>query len=244
MGGSRHLSQPTARRKKTSIADLLRCRAGSPGIEFALVAPVMFILLSGAYDITQLLIAQRRVIVTAQEIVEIATELSIQPNQTMSLTTTQAYQAETAIYALIPGLKSGTDTSRFFVTLSAAVFTATPAGCVAGVNCTYVANTAWSTPLPQSTTPVTRPCGVIAQVAPTQQTTINNLPTAGMTGLQSIVIADVSYIYQPLFTGFVVGPVTLQRTAFLPPRTGTAAQYIEYDVANAATDPAICPGYL
>jgi Flp pilus assembly protein TadG len=240
----RPLLGPAARRRKMTAVDLLRCRAGSPGIEFAIVAPVMFILLTGAYDVTQLLIAQRRVIVTAQEIVEIATELSIQPNQNMTLTPTQAYQAQTAIFALIPGLKNGTDSSHFFVTLSAAVFTATPAGCVAGVNCTYIANTAWSTPLTQSTTPVTRPCGVIAQVAPTQQATINNLPTVGMTGLQSIVIADVSYVYQPLFTGFVVGPVTVQRTAFLPPRTGTAAQYVEYDVANAATDPAICPGYL
>jgi Flp pilus assembly protein TadG len=224
--------------------DLLRCRAGSPGIEFAIVAPVMLTVLTGAYDITQLLIAQRRVFVTAQEIVEIATELSIQPNQSMALTTTQAYQAETAIYALIPGLRTGSDPSQFFVTLSSAVFTATPAGCTPGVNCSYVVNTAWSTPLPQSTTPVTRPCGAIAQVAPTQQVTINNLPTAGMTGLQSLVIADVTYIYQPLFTGFVFGPITVQRTAFLPPRTGSAVQYVEYDVANAATDPYVCPGYL
>ena len=98
-------------------------------MEFALIAPVMFILLTGSYDITQLLIARQQVISTAQQIVEIATELSIQPNQTTSLTINQAYQAETAIYALMPRLKSGSDTNKFSVTLSAAVFTATPQSC-------------------------------------------------------------------------------------------------------------------
>ena len=98
-------------------------------MEFALIAPVMFILLTGSYDITQLLIARQQVISTAQQIVEIATELSIQPDQTTSLTINQAYQAETAIYAIMPRLKSGSDTNKFSVTLSSAVFTATPASC-------------------------------------------------------------------------------------------------------------------
>jgi Flp pilus assembly protein TadG len=217
-------------------------------MEFALIAPVMFILLIGSYDITQLLIARQQVVSTAQQIVEIATELSIQPDQTTSLTINQAYQAETAIYALMPRLKSGSDTNKFSVTLSAAVFTATPAGCTPGTNCSYVANTAWSKMLSLSTlspnVPITRPCGVIPQVAATQQVTINNLPTAGMTALTSIVIADVTYVYQPLFSGFFVGSVTLNRTAFLPPRVGSATRYVQYDLANSTTDTSICPGFL
>ena len=216
-------------------------------MEFALIAPVMFILLTGSYDITQLLIARQQVISTAQQIVEIATELSIQPNQTTSLTINQAYQAETAIYALMPRLKSGSDTNKFSVTLSAAVFTATPQSCTPNSGCS-VATTAWSTMLSLSTlspnVPITRPCGVIPQVAATQPVTINNLPTAGMTTLTSIVIADVSYVYQPLFTGFFLGSVTLSRTAFLPPRVGSATQYVEYDRANSTTDTSLCPGFL
>ena len=217
-------------------------------MEFALIAPVMFVLLTGSYDITRLLIARQQVISTAQQIVEIATELSIQPDQTTSLTTYQAYQAETAIYALMPRLRSGSDTNKFSVTLSAAVFSATPVGCTPGTNCSYVANTAWSTMLSLSTlspnVPITRPCGAIPQVAATQAVTINNLPTAGMTTLTSIVIADVTYVYQPLFSGFFLGSVTLSRTAFLPPRVGSATQYVQYDLAHSATNSSICPGYL
>jgi hypothetical protein len=214
-------------------------------MEFALIAPVMFILLTGSYDITQLLIARQQIISTAQQIVEIATELSIQPDQTTSLTVNQAYQAETAIYALMPRLRSGSDTNKFSVTLSAAVFTATPASCTPNSGCS-VAKIAWSTMLSRSTlspnVPITRPCGVITQVAATQPVTINNLPTAGMTTLTSIVIADVTYVYQPLFSGFFMGSVTLNRTAFLPPRVGSATQYVQYDLAHAGPASAICPG--
>lgn len=223
------------------IRALPRDRAGSPAIEFALLAPVMLVMLTGSYDLTQVLIAMRRVTSAAQEIVQIATELSVQPDQTTSLTVTQDYQAQSAIYALIPGLKSGADTSQFSVTLSAVVFVATPSGCTAGVNCAYSANTAWSVPLLRGGQ--TRPCGAVTQVASSQQATIANLPTSGMTALSSVVVADVSYVYQPLFSGFLTGPLTLRRTAFLPPRAGKPTQYVQYDLANA-TDPAICPGYL
>jgi Flp pilus assembly protein TadG len=253
MDGSYPAPATPARRRFGAATALLRCRRGSPAMEFVLVAPVMIILLTGSYDITQLLIARSEVISAAQEIVEIATELSVQPDQSISLTTNQAYQAQTAIFALMPGLKSGAGTNPFAVTLSAVVFTATPAGCVAGGNptavppvpaCIYVANTAWSNALPQSTPSVTRACGVVAQVTPTQPTSIANLPTAGMTALTSLVVADVSYTYWPLFSGFMTGPVVLQRTAFLPPRSGAPTAYVEYDLTNAATDPSICPGYL
>src|ERR1700744_6492834 len=96
-----------SRYRTGAVGALLRSRGGSPALEFVLLAPVMMGLLLGSFDVTQLLIAQRRVISAAQEIVEIATELSVQPDQSIALTTTQAYQAESAIYALMPALKSG-----------------------------------------------------------------------------------------------------------------------------------------
>lgn len=218
---------------------LLRDRSGSPAIEFALVAPVMFGILAGSYDITQALIAMRRATSTAQEIVQIATEQAVQPDQSNALTVQQAYQAMTAIYAMIPGLKTGTDTSPFSVTLSAIVFTPPASGCVAGSGCTYVGSVIWSVSLPQGSQ-VTR-CGVVTQVSTDQQATISSLPTSGMTTLTSVVVADMSYKYQPLFSGFITGPITLQRTAFLPPRTGKPSQYVHYDHDNPSTTPAVCP---
>ena len=220
-------------------AALLRDRSGSPAIEFALVAPVMLTILAGSYDITQIFIAMRQVTSTAQEIVQIATEQAIQPDQSNALTVQQAYQAMTAIYAMIPGLKTGADASPFSVTLSAVVFAPNTPGCASGSTC---ANVAWSTALSLGTN-VRRPCGVVTQVAPTDQATIANLATYGMTTVKSVVVADVSYKYQPLFSGFVTGPVTLQRTAFLPPRAGLPTQYVQYDKPNYSTNSDICSGY-
>ena len=200
----------------------------------------MFTILAGSYDVTQILIAMRRVTSTAQEIVQIATEQAVQPDQSNALTVQQAYQAMTAIYAMFPGLKSGADTVQYSVTLSAVVFTPTPPDCVAGSSCTYVGNVMWSVSLPSPGQPVTR-CGPVIQVSTDQQATISNLPTSGMTTLTSVVVADVSYNYQPLFSGFVTGPITLRRTAFLPPRAGKPSQYVQYDKGNASTTPVVCP---
>lgn len=224
-------------------AALLRDRDGTPALEFAIIAPVMFLILAGTYDVTQIFIAMRQVTSTTQEIVQIATQQAVQPDQSISLTVNQAKQAMTAIYAMMPGLKSGADTSQFSVTLSAIVLVASPPGCVAGNGCTYTANTAWSTPLSLGQS-VRRSCGVVTQVAPTEPATMTNLPIWGMTTVTSVVIADVIYKYKPLFSGFITGPVILQRTAFLPPRAGKPTDYVQYDKKNALTNRDICPGYL
>lgn len=218
-------------------------RSGTPALEFALIAPVMFSILAGTYDVTQIFIAMRQVTSATQEIVQIATEQAVQPDQTISLTPQQAYQAQTAIYAMIPRLKSGADTSPYSVTLSAIVLVATPPGCVAGNGCTYVANTAWSTALSLGLK-VRRPCGAVTQVAPTEPATMTNLPIWGMTTVTSVVVADVTYKYQPLFSGFITGPLTLQRTSFLPPRAGKPTDYVTYDKDNVGKNADICPGYI
>ena len=133
-------------------------RTGSPAIEFALLAPVMIYLLTASYDITQSLIAQCQVTRTAHQIVEIATQLSIKPDMSMSLTTIQAYQAQTAIYALIPGLKLSRDINKFSVTLSVVVFIPSQPVAFPIVNCSFIARTAWSNALPEGIR-ITRPCG-------------------------------------------------------------------------------------
>lgn len=222
------------------VPAMLHDRSGMPAIEFALIAPVMFTMLAGSYDVTQILIAMRQATSAAQEVVQIATEQAVQPDQSNALTVQQAYQAMTVIYAMIPRLKSGADASQFSVTLSAIVFTA-DAGCVVGGTCNYVGVVMWSAALPSPGQPVTRtPCSFVANAELGQQATIGNLPISGMTTLSSVVVADVSYKYQPLFSGFVTGPITLQRTAFLPPRAGKPSQYVQYDKNNAATNSAVC----
>ncbi len=217
-----------------------RDRRGSPALEFAIILPVMVTMLMGVFDASQALIAMRQVTTASQEIAEIATELSVQPDGSTSLTPTQAYQSSTAVFAIMPQLKAQAPSTGFAVTLSAVVFKATPTGCTS--NCVITASTAWSVPLSLGRA-VTRPCGVLAQVSASTSPSLTTLPTAGMTALSSVVVADVSYTFTPLFGRFF-GSFSIFRSTFLPPRVGTAQQYVEYDTANATTDKSICTGYL
>ncbi len=225
------------------VTGLRRDRDGGPAMEFAIVAPVMVMLLLGGLDASDALLTWRRVATAAREIAIIATEMSVQPDLTTVLTPAQAYQASTAIYALFPQLKSTVNTVQYSVTLSAIVFTATPPGCDPATNCVYTASTAWSYALPMGRN-VTRPCGVLQQVPPGTPASPRTVPTAGMTALTSVVVADVTVVYTPVFTAFITSPITMSRAAFMPPRTANPDQYVEYDVANAATDKAVCPGWL
>ena len=228
-------------------AGLLADRAGTPLIEFALVAPVLLVLLMGAYDASTALICWHRTVATAQQIVKIATELSIQPDQTTSLTPYQAFQAGTAVFAANPQLRAGA--VPFSVLASAVVFTASPDGCKAGA-CTYTASTAWSVPLTYGGYTYggqqRRPCGTLAQVDPAAPQTFGNVPTKGMTALTSLVVVDVSQVFTPLFARFLAPAITMSSTAMLVPRIGGASQYVQYDVAgaNAHTDLYVCPGFL
>ena len=155
---------------------------------------------------------------------------------------------------------------------------ATPTPCTPGTNCNYAANVARSVPLSyfatagQTPGPTaylgatgTRTCGVQVQVAqgvgPTIVTTpgataatnsyaITTIPTSGMTYLTSVLVADISYTFQPLFTSVFVGPQTWWHSSMLPPRLGggtvpitiLSSDYITYDLTNAATDTHICTG--
>ena len=216
-------------------------------MEFAVIAPVLIIIMMGGYDASTALITWRRTNAAAQEIVKIVTEQSVQADQTTSLTPYQLFQAETAVYAISPNLFTGT--VPVTVITSGVVFTPSPANCVPGVNCTYTANTAWSVPLSYGTQ-ARRSCGTLAQVTAGSAPSLTSIPTAGITAPTSMVVVDVSQVFKPLFAGFL-GPTfaqgfTFSSSAMLLPRVGTPSQYVEYNISGgqAGTDPNVCPGYL
>ncbi len=258
-------------------------RRGTAAVEFALLFPVMVALMFGMTDACLGLVNYRRVTVAAEETALIATELSVQPDNTLQLTPTTSpsslYVAATAIFGVIPGLKSAGATQPFSVTVSDIVFVGTPSGCTPSITvasgtlypCTsYTANVAWSVPLSTFTGQVAagtylglttpsvplRQCGLVSQVAQSQAATFTSIPTAGMTNLSSVLVVDVTFRYQPLFTQVFVGPQTFMHTALLPPRlTPPSAddQYIDYVTATGtpptkasawtATAGGVCSGY-
>jgi Flp pilus assembly protein TadG len=260
------------RRFPTRPVGLLRDARGLVAIEFALVFPAMLVMLMGMYDASAGMIAYRRVTDAAETAAVMATELSVQLSNNgttcfsapcTSLTPAQAKQASSAIYGMMPNLYSQAG-AVFSVTMSAISYNVSPKNCVPSgtTTCSYTPNVAWSVVLSYGSTsingvPVNRPCGSPIQVAQTATPTRNTVPTLGMSPLSSILIVDVAYVYNPLFSYVFTGPITFKHSAFLPSRIAVATptlsnqpantstfSFIQYDVNNTSTsDSNICPGY-
>jgi hypothetical protein len=157
------------------------------------------------------------------------------------------------VYAQIPGLALGSGkgayTGPFSVTLSAIVYLplcTLTAGCAP-----QTPYTLWSSYLteggPQLMTvatpasPLLRPCGSLSGVSqfPNDNTQLSKMldPTktagGGPMTLAPQVVADVRYVYTPLFSLFIGGPVTFWASATAPTPVGGAAQAVAFSAGGA-----------
>ena len=202
------------------MLSLLRSRRGLAGIEFAVVAPFLVILLLGVADLSRAIIVGRRLTVAADQTATIATTEAVQAANLNILTAKQAYAASTAPFAIFPDWL-GTQASvgnTFAITVSEVNFTGSPKNCT--TNCTYAASLGWSVANP-SGQPVLRKCGKLTSVPNGTATTLTTLP-AGAFGATSVIVADISQVFVPLFTSVFLGSFTMQRTAYVSPRVNNA----------------------
>ncbi len=214
---------------------LLRSRRGLAGLEFAIVAPFLLTLLLGLTDLSRAIIVGRRLAVAADEVATIASTEAVQASSLNVLTAKQAYAATTAPFAIFPTwLASQTSVNNSFaITLSEVNFTASPKGCTTA--CSYTANVAWSVANP-SGQPMLRKCGSVASVTNDTAASLTTLP-AGAFSATSVIVADVSQIFQPLFTSVFLGNFTMQRTAVVSPRVNNAVSLLTGYVGASV----ICP---
>jgi Flp pilus assembly protein TadG len=208
---------------------------GVVALEFAIIAPALMAMGFGFFDIANGWIAWRHSTEVAQTIAEISTAYAVNPNGSNTLTQQQATVASTAIFAILPATQT-MGSNLFGVVVSGVVFTPTANGCT--TNCTYAANVAWSTVLQGSGTK--RPCGKLTGVADSATPSPTTIPS-DLFSATSLIVVDVTYTYQPVFAEYVTGNFTIARSAYLPPRAGTVAQWIRYsDPTGAAT---FCAGF-
>lgn len=158
---------PAARRGIVPAA-----RRAVAAMEFALVAPVLLLMIIGVFDISKAMILRQEVINTAHSISLTASLLAVQTlttagvsipldytgnpngalyqtiNGTTQLTTGQVSEVESDIFAEIPWLRSGVEHGQASVTLSGIEFSALPSGtCEPYTTCTYwIPFVAWSVP--------------------------------------------------------------------------------------------------
>jgi hypothetical protein len=246
--------------------------SGIASIEFALLAPVMASMMCGMVDLTDAIIANQRVSTTAEEVGEIATQQSVQPDLTTSLTVAQVLTAQTAIYGILPEVRY-LPSSSFSVTISEISYNGysyppssvpcTPAspvqqscypcnvlGLGASGNCPYnYYNVAWSIPLTYGGQ-VERPCGSATIVLPTASPTVNasgaitSVPTGSMTtGNASVLAVDVSYKFTPIFFKFVTGTITFRQSAYFNQRSFTSPYVTLTTTGATAGTYELCSGY-
>lgn len=225
-------------------------RRGSAVVDFAVIAPLLTIVIIGSFDTSLAYIVSHQVQDTAQQIAIGATTVAAGGGgDTSALTTTQAQQLLSMIFAGVPLLRNGSlKTTAYSATLTGVVYTASPSGCV-DPNCSYAANVTWSTALTLGSADSTklRACGTLSEVSNTATTDYTNLPTAAFaastkSNSSNFIVADVSVKYTPMFTKFITGPVTFFSSAYGAAR-GTSSDFIRYDTANAATNSQVCTGY-
>jgi Flp pilus assembly protein TadG len=215
---------------------LIADRRAVAAVEFALLLPVLVVITLSLTDVTNAVITWWRLSAAANAIARIGTSYAATESNTNSLSTSQATTASTAIFAVIPGLTTA-PLSQYGVTLSSVVMTPTVAGCTS--NCTYTANTAWSV-VAQGTAGTARSCGTLGAAANDASATISTLPPDAFSS-SPLLVVDVTYDFIPLFTNLFGVKLKWMETAYMAPRTGTDADWIQLTGAQAAQ--AQCPGY-
>lgn len=191
-----------------------KARAGVAGLEFALISPVLLTLFLGIIDISDALLTARRMGLAANSIATIATTSSAQTQALNILTDVQTWQATTAAFVFFPGWTAAIAKQTFAITLSEVAFTATPAGCTQ--NCSYKANVQWSVANNLGIAKL-RACGPLATVPNDNAASYLTLPVGNL-GQTSLLVADISYTFQPMFFGFVTGDIPMMQSAYLSPR--------------------------
>ena len=209
-------------------------RAGVAGVEFALLAPVLIVLFIGTIDLSNALLTARRMGIAAGSIATTGTTDAAQTKALDVLTDVQAWQATTSAFALFPEWARKAASPSFAITLSAVAFTASPRGCTQ--SCTYIANVVWSVANNLGLRQL-RTCGPLARAPDDAATSYTTLPASNF-GPTSLLIADISYTFQPLFLGLVIGNIPMMQSAYISPRIDNG---IQLSIVGGTGISVICP---
>lgn len=209
----------------TTILDLFRrSREGSAAVEFAMIAPVALLLYVGVAEVGDGVIASRRATTVARTLVDLVALQGTTTQQTSTPMPGNAMSATTLSSLLTSAatLMAPEPTNPLTMTISAVDVTNTAQGtcCSALVRWSYTQGgtlrpcTVQLTALPSSSdyAPAQIPSGLLPYGT--------QLPSP-----LSILIADISYAYQPSFSQSLLkfSPV-MQRTEYMLPRaTGQVA---------------------
>jgi Flp pilus assembly protein TadG len=211
-----------------------RARQAIAATEFALVLPLLVILMLGSVEAARLIVSARKVTLVATTAVEMLTQ-----NGTGKVNYVDLHFATDSTMVIFPqilqdaaqkGISWKNDIS---VSMASVVFTPNPSTCTS--NCSYNANVVWNSG------PNKRTCGVLLVSATDTATPSNTKLPADVFGPGSIIVVDVLFNYTPIFGLGLFGTIPIARSAYLAPRYVSLIKYAVVSGDDGVG--AECPGY-
>jgi len=246
-------------KRRSARVSLAHSRSGIAAIEFSFVAPMLFLMVSGSFDVAKALILKHQVEDTSHLVAISATTVSVIANSKITtITDTAAQQAMSLVYAEMPWVRSGVEQGKRSVTLTSVAFIPVPSCTPTPLNNCFSAKVAFSVGYTggaqSSATPFTqvvRPCGALTQIThnaiiPNGQTQLGILRTAEVAKPDALLIADVHYQYTPTFLKFVTGKLDFWSTTMVAARSGDttlqgASQGVQYTTFTGSGGTGNCP---
>jgi Flp pilus assembly protein TadG len=229
-----------------------RARQAIAAVEFALVLPLLVILMLGSVETARAIIAARDVTAVATTAVEMLSQ-----NGTGKVNYVDLHFATDSAMVIFPQMlqdaarKGVSWKNDISVSIAGVLFSGLPAGCI--TNCTsFNANVVWNSG------PNKRTCGVLLTSAPDTATPSKTtlpadvFPVAPTPGA-SLLVVDIVYNYTPIFGSTftalfgspLFGTIPIARSAYLAPRYLQFPKYIKYDNTVSGDDGIgnECPNY-
>lgn len=234
---SRHSLFSSPLKAKRENATFVRDEIGMAVVEFALIFPVLLLLLLALVEVSNLVTANRRLQVVANAMAQMITQSSTGVVNYVDIQF--AVNSTMVLFPLVlsdsaqKGISWGNDIS---VTISSIVFSLQNSQCTS--NCIYNANVAWSGGGQR------RPCNFnLTASNDTAAPSLTTLPT-DVYGPGSLVVADIVYNYTPSIWPNVLPTIRLSKSVYLQPRYIPPTSYIHYAVISGDNGIASsCPGY-
>lgn len=227
--------------ERVSLRRLRRDDRGVAAVEFALLLPLMITLYLGSTEVTQGVLASRKMAIVSRTLADITAQ---QPTATTSpctvaglcdSTMTSIFSAASVIMSPFSVAAMSNGTATLTMTISGVTFVAnaTPGTYVYNG---YEAQVKWSKPAASPNAGTARSCQTKPlPVESTVKPTLTNLPN-GLYGSGSLIVADVTYKYLPTFGQSVLAwsssdtYISMSSTSYMRPRNWTT--YITYPTQN------------
>jgi hypothetical protein len=224
-----------------------RARQAIAATEFALVLPLLLMLMLGSVEVSRVIIAARSVTAVATTAVEMLSQ-----NGTGNVSYVDLHFASDSTMVIFPqilqdakqkGISWKNDIS---ISMAGVCFGSSPTTCACMPTCTY-ANVVWNSGSNKRT------CGVNLTSAPDTAAPSKTTLPADVFGPGSLIVVDIVYNYTPMFGSVftalfgspLFGTVPIARSAYLAPRYIQLPRYIKYNNTVSGDDGigAECPGY-